>query len=183
MAARALNMSLHWLPNLVGFQLVWLAAVGGAARGWWWAGPLAATLFAAWQLAVTTQRRADLRLVALCAGLGFVLDTLWVQAGWMRFASPLPSAGVAPVWIVAMWVGFALTVNHSLSGLKRWPWAAALFGLVGGPLAYWVAERAWRAVDIGQGMLAYVALGLAWAIITPLLLHLGTHWQRAAPNR
>ena len=30
-----------WLPNAIAFQLVWLAAVGGAGRGWWWSGPLA----------------------------------------------------------------------------------------------------------------------------------------------
>lgn len=168
---------MHWLPNLVGFQIVWFSAVGGAAYGLWWAGPLAAVLFAGLQLMLTRQRGADLRLLLSCCVLGFVIDSLWVQSGWMRFASPWPWPTLAPLWIVAMWAGFGLTVNHSLAGLKRWPLLAAVFGLVGGPLAYWAAARAWGAVEIPGGTIAYLALGIAWAVVTPLLLHLGDRWQ------
>lgn len=172
-----------WLPNLIGFQLVWMASVGGAAQGWWWAGPAALALFAGWQLAVTTVRASDLRLMAFCAALGFAVDSLWVQAGFMRFDAPLPDPRLAPVWIVAMWVGFGLTVNHSLSGLKPHPALGALLGLLGGPLAYWAAERAWGAVAIAPSIWPYVALGVAWAVITPLLLRLGERWIRSAPTR
>lgn len=170
-----------WLPNLVGFQLVWMAAVGGAAQGWWWAGPAALALFAGWQLAVSPMRRSDLRLMALCAALGLAIDSLWVQAGFMRFDAALPDPRLAPVWIVAMWVGFALTVNHSLAGLKPLPWLGALLGLLGGPLAYWAAESAWGAVEISHSPWPFLALGVAWALVTPLLLHLGEHWNRRLP--
>lgn len=172
-----------WLPNLIGFQLVWMAAVGGAAQGWWWAGPAAVAVFATWQLSVTSMRRSDLRLLAFCALLGAAVDTLWVQAGFMRFDAALPDPRVAPIWIVAMWVGFGLTVNHSLSGLKPLPWLGALLGLLGGPLAYWAAERAWGAVEIADSVWPFIALGVAWAIITPVLLYLGDRWNRGAPLR
>ena len=172
-----------WLPNLVGFQIVWFSAVAGAAYGLWWAGPLAAALFAAAQLAVSSQRGSDLRLLALCLPLGFAVDSAWVQAGWLVFATPFPWPQLAPVWIVAMWAGFALTINHSMASLKAWPWAAALLGLLGGPLAYYAAARAWDAVDIAAGIAPYLALGIAWAVITPLLLWLGERWSLAARVR
>lgn len=160
-----------WLANAVCFQLVWLAAVGGAARGWWWAGPVAVLLFAAWQLPLSHGPRADLLLMFGTAALGFAIDTLWVQLELMRFRSPLPSESLAPAWIVAMWMGFALTLNHSLAGLKRHLWLAALLGLVGGPLAYGVAERAWSAVQLHpEAWRVLGALALAWALVTPLLL-------------
>lgn len=165
-----------WLPNLIGFQIVWMASVGGAAQGWWWAGPAALLVFAGWQLAVSQVRRSDLRLVAFCAALGLLVDSLWVQAGFMRFDAPLPDPRLAPVWIVAMWIGFGLTVNHSLSGLKTLPWVAALLGLAGGPLAYWAAERAWGAVEIADSPWPFVALAVSWGLITPLLLRLGERW-------
>lgn len=161
----------HWLPNAICFQLVWLACVGGAAKGWWWAGPLALGVFAAWQLPVSRWRGSDLALMAGAAALGFLVDTLWIRLGLMDFTSPLPWPGVAPVWIVALWMGFALTLNHSLASLKRHLWLAALLGLLGGPLAYAVAERAWSAVEITQpAWVAMLALALAWGVITPLLL-------------
>ena len=86
--------------------------------------------------------------------------------------APLPWAAAAPVWIVAMWIGFALTLNHSLSALKRHPGIAVTFGLVGGPLAYWIAAGVWQAARIEGGWLPYVALAVSWGAITPLLLRL-----------
>lgn len=160
-----------WLANAVCFQLVWLAAVGGAARGWWWAGPLALMVFAAWQVPTSPWPRADLLLMLGAAVLGLLIDTLWVQLGLMRFTTPAPWAGLAPVWIVAMWMGFALTLNHSLAGLKRHLGLATMLGVVGGPLAYGVAERAWHAVQFAPpSWVVFVALALAWGLVTPLLL-------------
>jgi hypothetical protein len=160
-----------WLPNAISFQLVWLAAVAGAARGWWWAGPLALAAFAAWQLPLSGGRRADLLLMLMTAALGFAIDTLWVKLELMRFTTPLPSAQLAPVWIVALWMGFALTLNHSLAALKRHLWLAAALGLIGGPIAYGVAEGAWSAVQFGRpAWIVLGALALAWAAVTPLLL-------------
>lgn len=160
------------LGNLIGFQLVWTAAVGGAARGWWWAGPLALLAFAAWQLRTSTQRTSDLWLLPVCALFGFIVDSLWVQAGWLQFASAGPWPDFAPLWIVSMWLGFALTLNHSLAALGSRPLLAALFGLLGGPLAYGIAAHAWGAVAIAEGALPYLAIALAWAVLTPLLLQL-----------
>lgn len=172
-------MSAGWIPNAVAFQLVWLASVGGAGRGWWWAGPLALALFAAWQIPTSRWPAADLRLMAGAAVLGFGVDTLWLRLGLMEFTTALPWPGVAPVWIVVLWMAFGLTLNHSLSSLKRRPWLAALLGLLGGPLAYYAAEHAWGAVELGPTpTVALVALAVAWAALTPLLLMLA---QRATP--
>jgi hypothetical protein len=170
-----------WLPNALGFQLVWLASVGGAAYGWWWAGPAALIPFAIWQIATSRWPRADLLLMCAAAGAGFAIDSVWTQSGLMQFASPSPSPAWAPVWIVAMWMGFALTLNHSLAALKTHPRIAFAFGLLGGPLAYWIADSAWNAVDIVPGATAYVALGIAWAVATPLMLYAAERLIAGAP--
>ena len=161
----------RWLATAICFQLVWLAAVGGAARGWWWAGPAAVAAFAAWQLPLSRWPRADGLLMLGTAALGFLIDTLWVQLELMRFTTPLPWTELAPAWIVAMWMGFALTLNHSLAGLKRHLWLAAALGLVGGPLAYGLAESTWSAVVLAEpAWLPLTALALAWGVVTPLLV-------------
>jgi len=172
---------LEWLPNVLGFQIVWCSAVGGAARGWWWAGPAALLLFAAWQLAVSRWRAADTWLMLFAAGLGFAVDTLWVQLGWIEFRSSLPWTTAAPVWIVAMWMGFALTLNHSLSALKPHLAIAVAFGAVGGPLAYWIAGSLWGAALIDRTWLPYLGLALSWGLITPFLLRLAERFKTLAP--
>lgn len=166
------------IANAVSFQLVWLATVAGAANGLWWAGPLAALMFAAWQLPLSAQPKADLKLMLCAAAAGFVIDSLLVIAGLLRFETAVPWSGLAPVWIVSLWVAFALTLNHSLSALKQRPTLAVGLGLVGGPLAYWVAASAWKAVQLGpSAVVALAVIGLVWALATPALLALAD-WLR-----
>jgi hypothetical protein len=167
------------LINAVLFQITWVAAVAGAGYGHWWPGLAALALFAAWQLRDPATRAADLRLLAWALLIGLLVDTLWVQAGMLTFATPLPWAGLAPVWIMVLWAGFSLTINHSLRALKPRPLLAAGLGLIGGPLAYWIASSAWGAAQIHWPLWqALLALGIAWGLLTPLLCRLGS---RPAP--
>jgi hypothetical protein len=170
-----------WLPNMLAFQATWLAAVGGAGRGWWWCGPLALAVFAAWQLPASRWPRADALLMLVAGIVGFGLDTLWVRLGLIEFAQPMPWVHVAPAWIVALWMGFALTLNHSMAVLKTRPAAAMVLGALGGPLAYVVAQNAWQATTLSQpAWQPLLALALAWGVLTPLLLALATRFQHGA---
>lgn len=158
------------LGNVVGFQAVWLASVAGAGAGLAWAGPLAALVFAAAMLAWGGRAREDLRLLTVALPLGIALDSAFAASGWLVYAEAWPWTGVAPAWIASLWVGFALTLNHSMARLRRWPLAAAALGLVGGPLAYWTAAGAFDAVSFGAPVgSVLVALALGWAAVLPLL--------------
>lgn len=170
----------HWLPNAIGYQLVWFATVIGAGRGLWWAGPAAFVLFAAWQLAVTRWRRADVLLCLAGGATGVLVDSIWAGSGLMRYAAPVPSDHFAPVWIVTLWMSFALTFNHSFALLKSRLLLAAALGAAGGPVAYAVSGSAWDAVDLGaRPGPALLALAVAWAIALPLLFLLA---RRLAPT-
>lgn len=170
------------LANLLAFQALWLVFVGGAGRGHWWPGLLGLMLFLAWQIPRSKWPRADLVLVVVAAVLGALVDTAWVWLG-LRYAEPVPHPGLAPIWIVGMWMAFALTLNHSLRFFQHHLAWAALFGLVGGPLAYHVAATQFAAVRFPEpAWPAYLALALAWAVVTPLLLRLASNlvhrWYR-----
>jgi hypothetical protein len=80
-----------------------------------------------------------------------------------------------------LWASFALTLNHSLAFLGGRPWLGAALGLFGGPLAYWAAAATFGAVGFGVPVAwAMVALGLAWALMLPLMLALNR--RVAAPG-
>jgi hypothetical protein len=160
--------------NVIGFQLVWLASIGGAGAGMAWAGPVAATVFVIATLAVGGRRQDDLRMLAIALPLGLAMDSGFAASGWLVYAEPGPWPALAPVWIVSLWAGFALTLNHSMAFLRARPVAAALFGLVGGPLAYWTAAGAFEAVAFGvPAAWALGALAVGWAAMLPLLFALG----------
>lgn len=167
--------------NVLGFQAVWLASVAGAGSGRAWVGPLAAALFAVFVLAWGGRRRDDLRLLAIALPVGLALDSAFAASGWLVYVESWPWEGVAPVWIASLWVGFTLTLNHSMARLRQLPWAAAALGLVGGPLAYWTAAGAFEAVSFGASpAVVLAALAVGWAAVLPLLFALD---NRAAAAR
>ncbi|MCC6869148.1 MAG: DUF2878 domain-containing protein [Burkholderiales bacterium] len=78
------------------FQLAWFACVIGAARGEPWIGIAAVALMVALALAVSTNRRADLRLIAVALLLGVAWDSLLARTGIVQYRSPRPLSGWAP---------------------------------------------------------------------------------------
>ena len=169
-----------WI-NAIFYQVTWLATIAGAARGWWWAGPAALALFAVWQLAVSSQRRADALLVLFAAAIGFAIDSVFAQTGLLNYAAATPWERFAPVWIVALWMSFALTLNHSLAYLKTHPVVAAILGGIGAPLAYFAAAH-WGALTFPvPAMPSLILLATVWALLTPSLCRLAQALCRQEP--
>ncbi len=170
-----LRSALPMLANVLGYQAVWFICVGGAAAGLAWPGVIASLVFAIATLALSGRRAADLRTLAFVLPLGFMVDSTLVATGWISYSPAGPLQSVAPIWIAAIWLAFAFTINHSLAFLQSNRALAALLGLAGGPLAYWGASRAFGVIEFGQPTLLTLAVvGLCWAVLLPLLFTLGT---------
>ena len=167
------------LANFLGYQAVWFVAVLGAARGIAWPALAALAGFAAWQLALSRVRGADLRLMVLALGLGVLLDGALSLTGVLRYATPAPAlpSGGAPLWILALWGAFALTLNHSLGWLRQRPLLALLLGAAGGPLAYAAAARLAGAVALRAPRgIAVAGLAAGWAVALFLLAWAASRW-------
>lgn len=169
------------LTNVLGYQGVWLLAVLGAARGSAWPALAGLAAFAIWQLAISRTRAADLKLIGLALLLGMLLDGALAAGGLLGYATPAPAlpAGGAPLWILALWAAFALTLNHSLAWLRHRVLWAALLGSTGGPLAYAAAERLAGAVHWSRFPVATTALLAAgWGAALLLLTWSAGRWAR-----
>ena len=129
-------MILRAIANFVGFQSVWFLSLFGAGTHRAWLGALALAVFTAWHFWSAHNPRAELVLVAIAGTVGLVADTAFIQTRLLAYAEPLPLAGVAPYWILGMWINFALTLNGSLRWLHGRYVLAAVLGAIGGPLAY-----------------------------------------------
>lgn len=167
------------LVNAVLFQVVWFAAVIGAGNGHAWPGVLAVAAFAAVTLRERSTRASDLRLIAAAAVLGTLLDSAFVSSGLLRYAAPWPAAGLAPVWIVALWVNLALALNHSLRWVRPHPaWAAAL-GAIAAPLSYLGAARGWDAVAFAEPLWRTLGIvAVCWAVMMAILVAIARHGAR-----
>lgn len=171
--------------NFLGYEIVWFAAVIGASRGSALPGLLSAAAFTAWQLRVSHRRASDLRLAGIALLCGLIVDGVLSHMGWMHYAAmSLAVPPGVPLWILALWVAFAMTLNHSMAWLSSRPgWALAL-GAAGGPLAYWGASRSWQAVVFeAPAARAAIWLAVGWGIALLLLASLAARWSASGGSR
>jgi hypothetical protein len=163
--------------NFILFQAAWFACVVGAARGWFWLGPVSVLVFAAITIALSDRRSAELKLYASAAALGFFFDTGMTGAG---FFFPLPHLlppPFSPPWLIALWLNLAAVMNVSLAWLKGRYLLAAAFGAIGGPLAYYGGAKLGGVVTM-PGAYDLLALAAGWAAMTPLLAWLAAYYRR-----
>lgn len=118
---------------------------------------------------MSPHRALEARLVVVALALGLLLENLWVRTGLLDYAVAWPWAG-SPAWILALWWAFALSIVPLLGYLHRRLLLAAVFGAIGGPLAYLGAARGWDVVQFAQPQWhSLLALAAGWAVAMPLL--------------
>jgi hypothetical protein len=156
------------IVNFIFFQAAWFAAVLGAANNMPWLGVVAVPLALALHLALSPDWRPELLIAVIAAATGFAFDSVLVGAGAF---SPVPyvfPAAFSSLWMVMLWVNLATTLNVSMGWLRGRYALAAVFGGIGGPMAYYSGAKLGamtRLPDPG-GLLD---IGIAWAIALPLL--------------
>jgi hypothetical protein len=161
----------RWIANLVLFQVGWWTLVLTAAHGQPGLGIGLVSLSLVWHLAVARAPLAEAALVGLTGLVGLVTDSLLLATGWVDFAGGALAGQLAPLWMVALWVNFALTLNVALRPLQARPLLAAGLGLIGGPAAY-LGGAELGAMTFSNAPAALGALAVEWAVLTPLLLAL-----------
>lgn len=161
------------IAALLTFQAGWLVAALGAAAGHPLlaaAGPLGS---AALTLAVLDQRRQA--IAAMLAGglIGLGGESLLMWLGLVAFAAPGPLAGLAPAWIVALWIAFAPLSGATLTWLAWRPGLAAGFGALLAPPTY-LAGAALGALALSEPRwVSLLSIGVLWALAMPLLARIG----------
>jgi hypothetical protein len=165
--------------NFITFQLGWFACVLGAANGMPWIGPAVCLPILALHLAWAARPLAEINLMAAALVFGLLLDSFLVVTGWLVYPNGILLAGMAPYWILTMWVLFASTLNVSMRWLRGKYLMASIFGAVGGPMSY-VAGAKLGAVEFGQAQPALIALAVGWALAMPALLRLARQFDGVA---
>ena len=157
------------IANALLFQALWFASVFGASRGIIWPAAIICLVFLVWHFRFAKPHASDVTLVLTGIALGLLIDSTWIQLSIMQFAIPWPSSELAPIWILFLWIGFPLTINHSLALIKSSYLKAAVFGAVGGPFSYFVGRKMGAVEYLLQPLLVSAMLAAVW-VITMLLL-------------
>ncbi|MGH8210288.1 MAG: DUF2878 domain-containing protein [Steroidobacteraceae bacterium] len=168
--------------NFFAYEAVWFVTVYAAGRNLSWPGVLSALLFAGvqWVYSGRAVRMLDARLVGVALLLGMILDGTLAATDLVRYTPSSPALpGGAPLWMLALWASFALTLNHSLRWLRGRSVSGALLGAIGGPFAYLSASRlAGVALLVPPNWRAVACLALGWSAALGLLSYLAGRWAR-----
>nr|WP_207280756.1 DUF2878 domain-containing protein [Thiocystis violacea] len=152
---------------MIAFQLAWFACVLGGAHHWPWLGVIVAVLVVALRLLQSPKPQTEAVMILAVGLIGAAWDSLLVRLGFLSYPSGMLLPWLAPIWIIAMWLAFATTLNVSLGWLKgRW-YLASLFGAIGGPLAYYAGNRL-GGVSFPDTLVAMTVLAGGWSFLMPL---------------
>jgi len=158
--------------NATLFQVTWFSCVIGSAKQLIWPAIISCLALMIWQLAPSRRHISDLKLVAIAIFLGIIIDSLWVQIGFFDYTDQRPITSLAPAWIIILWVGFALTVNHSLAWLKAHPILPFLMGFIGGPSSYFAGQKLGAVTYMADTLTVSLSLAIAWALSLVILFRI-----------
>ena len=154
--------------NFVAFQIGWFACVLGAANALPLLGPAVVACVVMLHLSLSRKPAQEFTLIAVAGALGAVWDSVLVTSGWIVYPSGNWITGLAPYWIVAMWMLFATTLNVSLRWLRHRTLLAVVVGAISGPMAF-LAGSGLGGITFIEPRAALIALALGWAVILPIL--------------
>ncbi len=167
----------HPLINMVSFYLGWFACLLGALHNLPWLGALVMAALLALHLFLTEKRTQELRFILLTGLLGTGIDSFLVLSGLYTFTNHT-LAWLCPVWMTALWMGFASTLNHSMRWLHGRYVLAGLLGAMGGPLSYYAGMRFGVLTFIPAMVVTLTVLAVVWSLVVPGLLGLARTMAR-----
>jgi len=153
----------YWLINAVAFQVGWFVCV--------LLGTPFALAYAALALVLhfgfAPVHRLDWLAVCVAVPLGVLHDNLLWHFDVLDFDA-VANFGIAPIWLLCLWVLMALTFNHALQWFYNRPGWLAVMGALGGPMAYYGGVML-SGADWGMALVPALAVMLAvWCGLLPL---------------
>ncbi|MEI7869574.1 MAG: DUF2878 domain-containing protein [Candidatus Methylumidiphilus sp.] len=156
------------LSNFLAYQFAWFACILSAAGNLPWIGSFIALIIVIWHVSMARLPMTELALIVVSGVIGLSWESVMVQTGWITYPSGNLISGFAPHWIVALWLVFATTFNVSLKWFKTHLAVVALFGFVGGPLAFYAGSLLGALTLTPK--LGLIAIAIGWGLLMPILM-------------
>jgi hypothetical protein len=160
-------MNLATLVNALLFQCLWFSVMVFDQQGMWLFLSALVSQFTYQCIAFKPVTLVRLPLMVMVAGI--IIDAGFSAMGVFSFPTMSDQNNLAhlhvlgiPVWLVVMWLGFALTLQHSLRWLcERKALCVAMLSIFG-PVSY-LAGRGFEVIQFDNADVVFVAL--AWSLI------------------
>lgn len=151
--------------------MTWWASALGAAAGRFEPGVVVGLIVVAIQIAAARHRGATIFAVLVAGVLGVMLETAVIAAGLVQYGASSPAIGLAPVWLIALWLVFGTFIEATIRMFGSRPrlWSA-LAAAVLAPPTYWGGMRLGALTLAEPIWLPLAIMAIVWAIATPLMV-------------
>ena len=160
------------LINATLYEVGWLCCVLGASWGYPVTGGLLALSLVGIHLWLASSRKSEALLILSACLLGVIVDSSQQALGLFTFKTEPGWPLWLPLWVFVIWAQFATLFHYALYWLKDRYLFAGVFGLIGGPLAYWAGIRMGAASFGENPTITIIVLALVWAAVIPALVRL-----------
>tara|TARA_B100000767_G_scaffold49864_1_gene44901 strand:- start:403 stop:915 length:513 start_codon:yes stop_codon:yes gene_type:complete len=154
--------------NFVLFQAAWFICVLGASYNQTYLALTLSIIILLIHFSLIKKRMLDVKLIIIAGLIGLLFDGALLNFDLIIYNDPGLPYPFTPIWIVMLWMTFAMTLNHSLAWLSQKYYLSILFGAIGGPLAYIAGEKLGAITLLSTNSI--ITLSVGWALITPILL-------------
>lgn len=170
MAQQFLPPRYHTLFYAICYYSVWFSCVLSAAKPYEWFGVLMAVGIFLCQVIFLTRRIHQPGFwfeVGILMTLGVLVDSVLIRGGWVTFSGTAIFTGLCPLWLMGIWLNFALFFSVYLATFYRYRfWMAGIcFFLF--PLSYWSGARL-GAARFPEMWHSVLLIGIIWAVLFPL---------------
>lgn len=171
------------IANFFLFYIGWGFCLAGAVSGDLYKGPLIVAFFVFYHLVMERFRLSEVYLVLSLGVFGTLLDSLFLNLGFIDYLGGYPGAPfIAPLWVTSIWCLFASSVTPSFGWLRANIFLAAIFGFGGGFASYFAAARV-GAATFYPGMISVsVGVGVVWFFLMPAILRWASFLEERFPS-
>jgi hypothetical protein len=155
--------------NFILFQVAWFLTVFSASVGTPLYGPVFTLIWVICHLNFWVKKPvSEINLLFFAATIGYLFDSAQVLLGYINFPNQAALGGPSPVWMIALWINLAATLNLSMKWLRGKLFLAAITGAIAGPAAYYAGNLLGAIELYGTGSI--IALSIQWMMAMPLLV-------------
>lgn len=160
------------LINVILFQLGWFACVISVSNHMEYVAICSVIAVLAVHIYLVKEKYKEVLLILAGGFIGFFVDSILIVGGVFSTSGEIGPDGLAPVWLVMLWMLFSATINHSLRWLGNNYLIAGLVGFIFAPFAYYFGSNfnvLTFSTDYSVSQVMII-IGSTWAFVTPLIV-------------
>ena len=106
--------------DLIGFKICWIICAFSTTWGMPYLGPIVTLIFILLHLVIVKFNLRDIKIISLAILLGLIIDSLFFNFNFIKYEGGIifNHFKLAPLWILSMWGGFAVTLLYTLDSIK-----------------------------------------------------------------